>query len=141
MLSSHQVWTEKYRPKSLDEVVGNREIISTLKMFLKEQNMPHLFFSGRAGVGKTSAIQAFASDLYGREYEELQRRKLVLESNASALNKLSDIRSSITGRPGPVKMFMMSAVPMGEPFKILILDEAERWMDADQQSMRLLMEL
>ncbi len=141
MSSSHQVWTEKYRPKSLDEVVGNRVIISTLRKFIEEHNMPHLFFSGRAGVGKTSAIQAFSCDLYGRDYEELQRRRLVLESNASVYNKLTDIRSTGSGKPGPVKMFMMSAVPMGEPFKILILDEAERLIDSAQQAMRRLMEL
>jgi len=137
----HQVWTEKYRPKSLDEVVGNKPIISTLRSFLDEQNIPHLFFSGRAGVGKTSAIQAFSCDLYGRDYEELQRLGLVLESNASTLNRLPDIRDSKTGEPAPIKRFMMSAVPLGEPFKILILDEAERLTDPAQHAMRRLMEL
>lgn len=137
----YETWTEKYRPKNLDEVVGNTRIISTLKRFVKERNMPHLFFAGRAGVGKTSAIQALASDLYGRDYEELQRLGLVLESNASTLNRLTDIRETRTGEPAPIKRYMMSAVPMGEPFKILILDEAERLTDPAQHAMRRLMEL
>jgi len=136
-----ETWTEKYRPKSLDEVVGNNEIISTLKRFVKEKTLPHLFFSGRAGVGKTSAIQALASDLYGRDYEELQRLGLVLESNASTLNRLTDIRETRTGKAAPIKRYMISAVPRGEPFKILILDEAERLTDPAQHAMRRLMEL
>ena len=136
----HETWTEKYRPKTIDDMVGNTEIISTLKRYVKDENLPHLFFSGPAGVGKTSAIQALICDIYGREYRELQRAGLVLESNASTLNRIIHIRDR-QGRPGLIKRFMMSAVPTGKSFKFLILDEAERLVDPAQHAMRRLMEL
>lgn len=135
-----ETWTEKYRPRSLDEVVGNNEVLSMLKRFVEEKNMPHMLFYGPPGVGKTSAIQALACDVYGRDYEELQRLRLVLESNASTLNRIIDIRDT-EGRPGPVKRFIRSAVPLGEPFKVLILDEAERLTVTAQHAMRRLMEV
>ena len=65
---------------------------------------------------------------------------LVLESNASTLNRIIHIRDR-EGRPGLIKRFMISAVPMGKSFKFLILDEAERLVDPAQHAMRRLMEL
>lgn len=40
------LWAEKYRPKSLDEIVNQKEIVERLKKFVKEKNMPHLLFAG-----------------------------------------------------------------------------------------------
>lgn len=45
-------WIEKYRPSSLDEIMSHDEIISTLKIFIKNRCLPHLLFYGPAGVGK-----------------------------------------------------------------------------------------
>jgi len=133
-------WTEKYRPKSLDEIIGNDDIISTLKRFVEERSIPHLFFSGPPGTGKTSTIQALAYDLYNRSYKELQENRLILESNASTLNRVSDIGTS-GGKPGPIKNFIKAKVPLKEPFKILIMDEAERITEPAQHALRRLMEL
>src|SRR5207244_2632167 len=47
-----EIWVEKYRPKSLDEVVGQDEIVERLKAYAKEGNLPHLLFAGPAGTGK-----------------------------------------------------------------------------------------
>src|SRR5439155_1443532 len=44
-----EIWVEKYRPKSLDEVVGQDEIVERLKAYAKEGNLPHLLFAGPAG--------------------------------------------------------------------------------------------
>lgn len=140
MSAEQKTWTEKYRPKSLDEVVGNTDIISKLKVFVAEKNVPNLFFSGPPGIGKTSAIQALGCDLYGCGYQKIQEQGLMLESNASTLNRIKDIRESRTGKPAAIKRFMMSAVPEGKPFKILILDEAERLTDSAQHAMRRLIE-
>jgi replication factor C small subunit len=59
------LWVEKYRPKSLDEIVNQEEVVKRLKMFVKSRNMPHLLFAGPAGTGKTTAAHALAHDLYG----------------------------------------------------------------------------
>ena len=52
---SSSMWAEKYRPKTLDEIVNQKEIVSRLKNFVQERNLPHLLLVGPAGVGKTTA--------------------------------------------------------------------------------------
>jgi len=140
MVTRDLTWSEKYRPKSLCEIIGNDYIISPLKRLVEEGSIPHLFFSGPPGIGKTSTIQALACDLYDCSYQELQENKLILESNASTLNRVADIGTP-GGKPGPIKNFVKSKVPLGQSFKILIMDEAERLTDAAQHALRRLMEL
>ena len=140
MVTRDLTWAEKYRPKSLGEIIGNDDIISPLKRLVEEGSIPHLFFSGPPGIGKTSTIQALACDLYDCSYQELQENKLILESNASTLNRVADIGTP-GGKPGPIKNFVKSKVPLGQSFKILIMDEAERLTDAAQHALRRLMEL
>jgi len=72
------LWVEKYRPKSLDEIVNQKEIVDRLKRFVDEKNMPHLLFAGPPGTGKTTAAHALAHDLYGDNYKQY-----LLELNAS----------------------------------------------------------
>jgi replication factor C small subunit len=74
------LWVEKYRPKSLDEIVNQKEIVERLKKFVEEKNMPHLLFAGPPGTGKTTAAHALAHDLYGENY-----RQYMLELNASII--------------------------------------------------------
>ncbi|XRO74856.1 replication factor C small subunit [Methanocaldococcus sp. 28A] len=45
-------WVEKYRPKTLDDIVGQDEIVKRLKKYVEKKSMPHLLFSGPPGVGK-----------------------------------------------------------------------------------------
>ncbi|MBM3229016.1 replication factor C small subunit [Candidatus Parvarchaeota archaeon] len=71
-------WTEKYRPKVLSEIIGQGQIVESLKSFVKEKNMPSLLFAGPPGCGKTTATLALAHELYGDSY-----RGSVLELNAS----------------------------------------------------------
>jgi len=72
------LWAEKYRPKSLSEIVNQEEVVRRLQQFVKERNMPHLLFAGPPGTGKTTAAHALAHDLYGEDY-----RMYMLELNAS----------------------------------------------------------
>ena len=59
------IWIEKYRPKTLDEVAGQNEIIERLKSCVKTKNVPHLIFAGPAGTGKTSSALALSRELFG----------------------------------------------------------------------------
>ncbi len=72
------LWAEKYRPRSLDEIVNQEDIVSRLKLFVKGKNMPNLLFAGPPGTGKTTSAHALAHDLYGEDY-----RMYMLELNAS----------------------------------------------------------
>jgi len=62
------MWTEKYRPKQLSEIIGQKPITERLKQFLIERDLPHLLFAGPAGTGKTTAILAFAHELFGPQF-------------------------------------------------------------------------
>jgi len=123
------LWVEKYRPKSLDEIIDQEEIVARLKKFVEMKNMPHLLFAGPAGTGKTTAAHALAHDLYGDNY-----RQYMLELNASDERGINVIREK-------VKEFARSKTPPGIPFKIVLLDEADNMTADAQQALRRLMEL
>ena len=57
-------WTEKYRPNTLDDVIGQELVVNRLKAFVASGNFPNMIFAGTAGIGKTTCAIAFANDLY-----------------------------------------------------------------------------
>jgi replication factor C small subunit len=124
------MWAEKYRPQTLDEMWNQTEIVSRLKNFVKDRNLPHLLFVGPAGVGKTTSILALARDLYGPGY-----RNFILELNASDERGINVIREK-------VKNFARTAAISSEvTFKILIMDEADSLTSAAQHALRRTMEI
>jgi replication factor C small subunit len=127
---SGSIWAEKYRPKTLDEMVNQTEIVSRMKNFVKEKNLPHLLLVGPAGVGKTTSILCLARDLYGPAWQNY-----VMEVNASDERGIDVIREK-------VKNFARTTAISGEvPFKILILDEADSLTSAAQHALRRIMEI
>jgi replication factor C small subunit len=122
------MWAEKYRPKSLDHIVDQREIVERLKSFVKSRNVPHCIFAGPPGTGKTTAALCLARDLFGEEY-----REHVMELNASDERGIDVVRET-------VKTFARSK-SIGEiPFRIMILDEADNMTSDAQQALRRTME-
>lgn len=125
----HVLWTEKYRPKTLDEVVNQSEVVNRLKKFIKDGNVPHMLFAGPPGTGKTTVALAFAHDLYGDDYQ-----RYILELNASDERGIDVIRTK-------VKEFARTLSTGRVPFKLVILDEADNLTADAQQALRRMMEL
>jgi len=123
------LWVEKYRPKSLDDIVNQKEIVERLKKFVAERNMPHLLFAGPSGTGKTTAALALVHDLYGDNYKQY-----FLELNASDERGIDVIRNK-------VKEFARTVPPGDVPFKVVLLDEADNMTADAQQALRRTMEL
>ena len=89
---SSLMWTEKYRPSSLGDIVSQDATINTLKTFLNSAKLPHLLFYGPPGVGKTSTILAIAKEMYGPKY-----KSYILELNASDTRGIGVVINEIKG--------------------------------------------
>lgn len=127
-MQREEIWTEKYRPKKLEEVAGQNAIIKNLQSYVRQRNLPHLIFSGPAGVGKTAAAIAMARELYGNTWAEN-----FTELNASDERGIDVVRNKI-------KNFART-MPIGDAsFKLIFLDEADALTDAAQSALRRTME-
>ena len=127
---SSGMWTEKYRPHTLDDIVNQRGIVNRLKTFVTEKNIPHLLLVGPAGVGKTTSILALARDRYGPSY-----RNYILELNASDERGINVIRDKVKNYARTAAM----ASPVS--FKIIIMDEADHLTGDAQHALRRTMEV
>jgi DNA polymerase III delta prime subunit len=116
---------EKYRPTKLDNVVGNEEIIKSCKKFVEKGRIPHLIFSGPAGVGKTTIA-------------EILGKKIAGVGNTKMLNA-SDERGVAVAK-GPIKNWAQTDGRFMDRIKIVILDEADHSTPDFQAAIRKIME-
>jgi replication factor C small subunit len=124
----NEVWTEKYRPKKFEEVVGQEEIIKRVKSLTNSMNIPHLLFAGPAGTGKSTLALIVVRQLFGESW-----RDNYLELNASDERGIDVVRQK-------VKDFARTKAIGDVPFKVIFLDEADALTREAQQALRRTME-
>jgi replication factor C small subunit len=127
-MAEDEIWTEKYRPKRLEDVIGHEQIVKRLKSYVKSGNLPHLLFSGPPGVGKTACSISIAREIFGDGWQSN-----FIELNASDERGIDVVRNNI-------KNFARTA-PLGDAkFKIIFLDEADALTSDAQSALRRTME-
>lgn len=118
--------SDKYKPVGLNDIVGQEDINNRLKKYVKNGTMPHLMFSGKPGIGKTSCAHALAHDIFG-ETKNLNFSVF----NASKTRGIDFIRDKIAT--------LCSIQPVSAPFKIIFLDEADALTIDAQEALREIM--
>ncbi len=118
-----EIWTEKYRPRTLSDVVNQSHVVERLKAWVKSGSIPNMLFAGPAGVGKTTVALALARELYGESWNQNFQ-----ETNASDDRGINVVR-------GRIKDFAQTR-PIGADFKIIFLDESDALTPEAQQALR-----
>lgn len=130
MSVQNHLFVEKYRPETLDDIIGHESIVTQMESWVDDPSTPHILFSGPQGVGKTAIIQAFAREKYGNNW-----RNNVLELNASDERGIGVVRDRI-------KQFARQSTAVGSDasYKIIFLDEADQLTSDAQPALRRVME-
>lgn len=119
------LWTEKYRPKNVDDYVFKDESQKhQVETWIKTKTIPNLLFSGSAGIGKTTLAKLLVHQLEIDDYD-------VLYVNASRENGIGFIREKV--HP------FCQTMPFGD-MKVVLLDEADRISPQGQDAMKATME-
>ena len=120
-----ELWVEKYRPNTIDGYVfRDAHQKQQVEGWIKQGTIPHLLFSGNAGIGKTTLAKILFKEL---DINDLD----ILEINASRTNSVEDVRDKIVN--------FVQMIPFGD-FKVVLLDEADYLSPNAQAALRGVME-
>jgi replication factor C small subunit len=122
-----EIWIEKYRPRKINDIIGQKQITEKLKVFLERGNLPHLMFSGPPGCGKTTSAVAIARELFGNNWHAN-----FLELNASDERGIDVVRNKIKD--------FAKIRPIASNHKVICLDEADSLTSDAQHALRRTME-
>lgn len=121
MNTEHSIWTERYRPDTLDGYIGNDVVRAKIEHYIATQDIPHLLFYGTAGTGKTTAAKILVNNIDCD----------CMFINASDERGIDTVRDKIKGFASTVGF---------KPLKIVVLDEADFLGREAQPALRNMME-
>lgn len=105
----------KYRSKSLDEIIGQEHITSTLANSLKDGNISHAYlFTGPRGTGKTSIARILAHEINQLKYQDEATHLDIIEIDAASNRRIDEIRE-LRER--------VHIAPTSAKYKVYIIDE------------------
>jgi replication factor C small subunit len=143
------LWTEKYRPTSFEEIIGQKPVISHLIAFSNEMSVPHLLMTGQHGTGKTSAIQCLAKRLYGDNWQLntsvfqtadlFLQGKIYLEQDERYMHLYQKQESLLTNFKYITKSYAAMR-PLDAKFKLMVFEDAHNLTHEAQQALRRIME-
>tara|TARA_R110000744_G_scaffold246581_1_gene363024 strand:- start:4132 stop:5043 length:912 start_codon:yes stop_codon:yes gene_type:complete len=122
------LWTEKYRPSKLNELVGQEHFVMDATGWIEENNMPNVLIYGNPGNGKTTAGIVLAKALLGNSFKDNY-----VEVNASDDRKLDTVRTKIKG-------VAQSGIIGDAPFRMMLLDEMDGMTTDAQNALKRIME-
>lgn len=106
-MDEHFIWTEKHRPKTIEETILPVELKTVFQQFVDQKNIPNLLLAGSAGVGKTTVARAML--------EQLECDYIIV--NGSMKGNIDTLRNEILN--------FASSVSLSGGRKYVILDEAD----------------
>ena len=129
-MSSNMMWVEKYRPQKITDLVNQKDVVGSLTSLVKNvSELPHLLFSGSAGVGKTTLAICLSRQILGESWKDY-----TLELNASDERGINMVRERVK------KFSKFAGLDTNIPFKIIILDEADEMTSDAQTALRRIIE-
>ena len=126
--TDYLLWNEKYRPTSMDEILGQNYIIDSIKNMIKKGSLPHLLFYGKSGTGKTSTANAIIKILYGNK-----KTLMVMKLDAWDDRGINAVRDEIKGFAEKKPIF-------NKGIKLIVLDEADSMTFDAQFALRRIIE-
>jgi len=129
---SYQVVARRFRPQSFEEVVGQDDVLQSLRTAVEQKKVPHAFlFSGSRGVGKTTSARILARCLNCEKGPTATpcgkcdactsildgSNPDVVEIDAASNNSIDDVRRLRE---------MVGFATMGSRYRVIILDEAHQ---------------
>jgi len=113
------IWCEKYRPSTLDEIVLDKNTRNYFNKVQSEKNIPNVLFVGKPGIGKTSLAKIIVKDILKCQY---------LYINASDENGIDTIRTKVLN-------FAQTKSLFGQ-IKVIVLDECDGLSIDAQKALR-----